>query len=118
MGTLEKRQEKKLESPVGNQSSFIEIYIMKKSILLFSLLGMLMITGCATKGRISLIDLDLRTPEQIIERTLNEIHRVLLPRGIYFCDEFSFNKEVEFASIGKFNIYGSDEKDYLILKKK
>jgi hypothetical protein len=80
VGTLEKRQEKKLESPVGNQLSFIEIYIMKKSILIFSLLGMLMITGCATRGRISLIDLDLRTPEQIVAYQ-NEADVIYAPDG-------------------------------------
>lgn len=54
---------------------------MQKSFLLFSMFALLMITaGCATKGRISLIDLDLRTPEQIIAYQ-NEADVIYTPDG-------------------------------------
>lgn len=36
------------------------------SVIITSVSLTLMLSGCATKGRISVVDVDLRTPEQII----------------------------------------------------
>ena len=39
---------------------------MNKKIPVIMVLAMLTLSGCATRGRLSVLDVDLRTPEQII----------------------------------------------------
>ena len=48
---------------------------MKKTVMSVSIVAVMFLTGCATvnKGRFSVIDLDLRTPEQVLAQKSEKV---------------------------------------------